>query len=398
MTTTRATTVLSLTFAALLCGCGGDIGDRMAGPCDRQPPAPGCGESCVFDTGCDDGFHCGPAGACTAECTATGGECGSGYDCDPNGRCIASADPDGGFDGSDDECPRVAVNLTPEIPYVMLLIDRSGSMYEEFGNGLDRWEAVEQALVDPNDGVVAQLDDRVIFGAALYTSRDGDTTGNTCPLIEETAPAENNYENIRALIANNSPDDDTPTAEAVNVVTAGFPLPDPERPGPRILVLATDGNPDRCDDPNAHGDVSKANSEQAVQSAFANGIKTFVLSVGQDVALDHLERLANAGVGAPLDSNVGKPYVATDPGSLVAAFDEIIRGTRSCIFQLDGQVDSGRADDGTVVLDGVELEHGTDWRLIDGTTLELLGQACNTFLEQDEVGLEASFPCGVVIL
>jgi hypothetical protein len=381
-------------LAGLLVGAAGCGNSELGGgPCQSDDPLVGCGAECAVDTDCSDGLYCTDDGACTADCTVGGGECGAGMRCTDRGRC--EIDPTAGGDGGSD-CPGVAVNLTPQTPTVILLIDQSGSMNDPFGN-TNRWEAVKTALIDPSIGAVTQLEDRVIFGASLYSSINGNA-GGACPLLEETAPALNNLANISALINAQSPREDTPTAEAVTAVAAGFPLPDPEKPGPRAIVLATDGNPDTCVDPDAHDQASRDGSEAAVAAAYADGISTYVLSVGDQVLQSHLDNLADIGVGAAPGSGVGTAYVANNPAELVDAFNEIIRGTRTCELEIDGTVDPNQADSGVVELNGSPLDYGTDWRLIDDDTLELLGDACDTFLAEDNVLLTAEFPCGSVVL
>lgn len=388
MLTNRSWLIIATLFMAAACGGSSTIGNS---PCEGPNPPASCGVTCANDQQCDSGYHCNAQGACYAECTASGGECGNGYSCDGNGRCQPgnSEPPDA------DNCPRIEVTVSELIPTVQLLIDQSGSMNEPFG-GVTRWQAMRSALVNQNDGIVLQLQGSVIFGATLYTSTGGNA-GGTCPQLEEVPYALNNYEAIDALLRNNDPVVDTPTAESVNAVVDAFPPPNPQTPGPRILVLVTDGNPDNCVDPDAHDLSSQSLSESAVQNAYTKGIDTYVLSVGDEVSIPHLQRLANAGKGQPLATGTEPFYVALNPEELVAAFEQIVGGIRTCTFTLDGQVTD--PSKGTVTLNGAPLEYGTDWTVRGGSTLELLGQACDTFLGQSNAQLSAEFECdGVVVL
>ncbi len=347
--------------------------------------------TCALDGDCDPGFYCGPDGTCTADCTPGGNQCGDGQECGSDGRCIeAGPGPDA------EACPSIAVAVDPLIPTVWLVIDQSGSMTQNF-NGVDRWDAVRDALVNPTTGVVTRLQDKVKFGASLYTSNGGNA-GGTCPILSESMPSMANYADIDNLLRTNGPQGDTPTSESIVAVTAAFPPADPANPAPRIIVLATDGDPDNCVDANAHNAASQAMSETAVASAYTAGIETFVLSVGDDVSATHLQRVADIGIGETPGSGAGTPYVANDPTELSAAFEDIIRGARTCEFTLDKPVDVSNQCSGTVSLNGTVLECGTDWHLTNDTTLELLGGACDTFLTEDSVQLDAEFPCGVVIL
>ncbi len=92
-------------------------------------------------------------------------------------------------------------------------------------------------------------------------------------------------------------------------------------------------------------------------------------------------------------------YTANDPDELRAAFDDIIGRARSCLLTLRGTLDLTEAADGEVVLNGVALVYDdpNGWRAVDAHTIELVGAACDTFLEADELDLSATFPCGAVL-
>lgn len=388
--TRRCPILFSVVFFLGACGSP-TIGDN---PCEGADPEPSCGQECSAADPCPTGFYCDD-GACTADCTPTGNECGDGYICTAGGQCEQIVDtPDAGPPPDAMDCPSVRVAVEPEIPTVQLLIDQSGSMTEDFG-GVNRWQAVATALVDPTNGAVTQLQDNVRFGASLYSSLGGNA-GGTCPLLVETMPSLNNRDTIASLLANNQPQIDTPTAESVNAIALGFPPPDPEQPGPRLIVLATDGNPDNCVDPDAHDESSQMLSEMAVQNAYSMGLETYVLSVGDDVSVPHLQRLANAGQGLNLDNGGATFYVANNAAQLVAAFNDIIYGARTCTFMLDGQVTD--PTQGSVALNGGTLNYGTDWDMPNNTTLELLGDACTAFLNTDVAELTAEFPCNTIII
>ncbi len=346
---------------------------------------PNCGEPCISSVDCGDDLYCGPDNTCRADCTPGGDECGADALCVAHGRCM-------------DTCAGVQVQLSLLSPLVMLLIDQSGSMSENFG-GQERWDAVEAALVG-GSGVVPALEDEVFFGVALYTSNGG-FAGGECPIIRSVTPALNNAGPIADLIGDNGPDGDTPTGESLVAVTdiiKAIP-PDPLHPrGANLIVLATDGEPDTCAEPNPQN--GQADSIAGAQYAFSNGVRVVVLSVGRDVSEPHLQDLANAGAGLPVDGPDDAPfYVADDPAALLASFDEIVQGARGCVFALDGEVEPIEyASYGEVKLNGQVLawDDPDGWRLLDSSTLELRGAACQTFLSSEEVTLDATFPCGAV--
>lgn len=318
--------------------------------------------------------------------------CGSGLgDVGPNGvgETPENPFPDDPF-GDEGVCADLLVRTSGVIPTVSLLIDQSGSMTDNFG-GQDRWSAVRQTLMAPG-GVVQRLETSVRFGLDLYTSFDG---GPTCPNLTSMAPSLNNYNAINAIFSPAAPEEDTPTGEAIDAVANA--LSNFEEQGPKIIVLGTDGEPDTCAEPDPQN--GQALSVAAAERAFDRGIRTFVISVGDQVGAGHLQDMANAGVG--LSPNAPEPapyYIALNADELVRAFEEIIGGVTGCIFTLDGQVDISRAGDGMVALDNEFLEPGVEWRLVDGKTIELLGDACDTVQDGDPHDVAAVFPCGEIVV
>ncbi|RLB56313.1 MAG: hypothetical protein DRI34_09325 [Deltaproteobacteria bacterium] len=386
-TSSFALSILLLLGVAAACSSdtsGNGDGAEWPDICRDNPFDEHCGQECVSSVDCGPNLYCGPDKTCRADCTPGGGECGPNAFCTDHGHCT-------------EECASVSVELEHIIPTVMLLIDQSGSMSDDFG-GTSRWQAMRAALADPQQGVVYQLQDEIIFGAALYTS-DGGFAGGDCPILQKVAPALHNAQAIGKLIGDNGPQGDTPTGESITAVVSyldGLP-PDSITPL-RIIVLATDGEPDTCEVPNPQ--TGQPQAVAAAQAAFSAGVKTFILSVGSDVAASHLQDMANAGAGLDVGGGQNAPYyVANDPEQLRQAFEQIAQGSRSCLFALEGEVQPIEyAAYGKVVLNGRELEFQDPdgWRLADAGTLELLGSACREYLDTENPTLEASFPCGAV--
>lgn len=390
---------LNLALGLALGACGGSNGGGGNGGPDGggggSCQGASCGKPCTSNSSCGIGYHCTAENVCDAECTQGGTECGSGRFCDSNGFCqVGSGPADSGV------CPSIEVRVDAVIPTVQLLIDHSGTMAFNFG-GEPRVDAVREALLD-NDGVVDQLQSQVRFGATLYTGDDG---RDPCPTLTAVAPALDNLPTIdarlRPLLTEDTVGEDTPTGESLLAVAEAFPAP--QANDRRIIVLATDGEPDSCaiPDPPA-GSVgeqqTRALSEEAAKRVFEDfGIEVYVLSVGQDAALAHLQRVANAGVGKAFDAADAAPvYVANDKEELIDAFNEIIGGARDCSFAINGTVTD--PEGGTVTLDGTQLDYGTDWDVInDGKTLRLLGDACTSYLDGDATDVGAEFTCDSII-
>ncbi len=292
----------------------------------------------------------------------------------------------------DGTCGDINVVVNGITPTVQLLIDQSGSMTADFGP-TNRWDAVSDTLMGP-DGVVAQLQDDVRFGVSLYTSFDGNN-GGVCPVMSEVPPALSNYNAMNAVVAPAEPQQDTPTGEAIDAVAAT--LSQVITPGPRIIVLGTDGEPDTCAEPNPQNGQQRA--IQAAQRAYEQGIHTFIVSVGDEVGADHLQDMANAGRGLAIGGMENAPfYVALDPDELVNAFRAIVGGVTGCVFTINGEVDPAKAGQGLVALDGDELEYGTEWIMLDSKSFEVLGAACEALQDGDLHHVSAVFPCGVVIV
>lgn len=298
--------------------------------------------------------------------------------------------------GSPAVCVDLEVDFERVTPTVVLLIDRSGSMRQPFDNGLDRWETLVQTLTDPQESLIQKLDTSVRFGMALYSSNGGFGNGPTprqCPILTGVDISIGNFSGLSALLSSNQPGGDTPTAESMAATAAQ--LTAFAEPGPKSIILATDGDPDTCDDPDANDDAgSKELSVGAVTAAFAEGIATHVISVGDDVTASHLEALAVAGAGG---DPAARAYTALDTEGLVDAFNTIIGSVRTCDFTLQGSVEPNDAPRGSVLLDGEALVFGdaNGWTMPDESTVRLEGGACEA-LQADASGISMSFPCDAI--
>ncbi len=247
---------------------------------------------------------------------------------------------------------------------MLLLIDQSGSMTEPFDGG-DRWNVLRDALTDPTNGVVKNLEHQVRFGIALYSSDGGyGRFGNrTCPELTglDSVPlALDNFTAIRDLYSKASPAKDTPTAESVAAATDV--LLDFQEEGPKAILLATDGAPDTCADPDAHDQASQNFAVETVKASHACGRRHLR---PQRRRRDHPGSLAEHGQRRRRrQPGLERPLLEGErPGALKAALENIINGVRTCTFSLEGDVDTSLVKHGTVKLDGEELEYGVDWKL-----------------------------------
>jgi hypothetical protein len=198
---------------------------------------------------------------------------------------------------------------------------------------------------------------------------------------------------IAATFASNNPGGYTPTAEAIESVTASLDAsPPPE--GPTLYLLATDGQPNGCDRNEEAED--RNNSISAVSAAFDGGVETFVLGVNFDDA--HLQDLADAGQGAAPGG--ARLWTADSVEDLETALAQIVEQNIPCTVKLtDGQIDIVQACEGRVTLNGEELACNSatrGWQALDGTTIELMGSACDDW-RGGSADLKAVFPCYVVV-
>jgi len=300
-----------------------------------------------------------------------------------------SGDNGGGGGGAtvDANCPSVNFMATQVIPSIQLLIDRSGSMGTNLQNtNTSRYQAMRDALVGAN-GVVGQLQAKAHFGASLYSS------DSPCPKLYNTgARTLNNFQQVKTLIESQSPNGNTPTPGAIDQTVALFAANPPPMGSPPIIVLATDGLPNSC-----NGNDSQPESIAAAKNAYTAGIRTFVLGIA-GVNDSFLQAMANAGQGVQQNQTNAKYYTANSPAELQMAFQQIIGGVVSCELNINGTVDVDQAKGGSVTLNGMQLMYGTDWEVVNGNTIRLIGAACDTLKSSTNPQVQASFPCGSIIL
>ena len=239
-------------------------------------------------------------------------------------------------------------------------------------------------------GIVTKLQASVYFGAAMFPS-------DMCPGVFSTPRALNNHDNIANLIAAHGPSGNTPTAQAIDAVVTDFMQNPSPKGSPPVILLSTDGLPNTCAD-NSVTAQSRADTVTAAKNAFSKGVRLFLLVVGNEIDAQFKQQLANAGQGVVAGQPDATAYTATDPASLAAAFQSIIGGVLSCDLQLSGQVDPTEGQNGTVTLNNMTLNYGTDWTLDpNGLIIHLLGNACTTLKNSQNPVVDATFACGAII-
>jgi len=323
-----------------------------------------------------------------------------GQYCTAEGRCFVLPGGDGSMDGDPNVCADVVVEAARVTPTVILIIDQSSSMTASFSGGT-RWDVLKGFLLDNPDGLIFSLQDQVEFGLALYSaeSRDGGDGGppiGECPRLTQVAPAPNNYDAIRRVYNPADVIEDTPTGDAIDAILDSLlSVPDPD-PDPTIFIVATDGEPDRCEELDPQNGQGEAIA--AVDRAFGSGIRTFMISVGEGtVSASHMQDMANAGLGR----GGAEYWVAGDDATLRRALEDIVGGVLSCDISLNGTIeDITEACTGTVKLNGRDLacDDPDGWEATSPNSIRLNGSACDELTMTRGAILEASFPCDIVII
>lgn len=353
-----------------------------------------------------DASRCGGDSTCSAECVGADERCGAGRHCSASGACVTDVSLDLGTTGSSETgsntqvesqvCASTHVELDAQLPTVVLLIDQSGSMGERFG-GSDRWQTLRSSLMDRTSGVVKTLESQVRFGLTLFSGRNGVAP---CPALTTVPPGVTNFASIdRAYpMPTSAIIDDTPTGESI-AATAKL-LAAVREPGPKAIVLATDGEPDTCGTPDPQTPEAKELAIRATQAAFAQGISTYYISVGDEVSEEHAREMANVGQGYPRSDATRRFYRANNQQDLSDAFARIVGGVRSCSFTLSGSVKPGAETGGSVTLDGtaLRLDAPNGWRLSSRSSIEVTGAACQRLKDNEKHSLVAEFPCGAVVV
>ena len=358
---------------------------------------------------------CSAGGEDTKHTTATSTDGAGG-----GGTLTTGSDGSGGFVSggiTSGGCQQFAIAFEPQTPTVMVLVDRSGSMFD---SGF--WDPLKTAVLK----VVEKTQDKVRYGLLTFTG----ITGQQCPLVTGTDTfALGSYASLKAAYdaASIKPGAklETPTGMVINATV----IPDLlafKEPGKKYILFVTDGEPDRCDD----GDPVCARDDVvgAVQSAYSQSIGTFVFGLQANAALgQHLQDLANAGAGQPVlspgdnlknsclggdETKAKGKYAAaggstkfftpdaTDATALENALSAAVAGAQSCTFDLQGkiEVDLAHAGLGHVLIDGNAVPYNAQngWQMTSPTQLELVGDACSQ-LKNATKGISFDFPCDIII-
>lgn len=336
--------------------------------------------------------------------------CGAVTGCGRTELLHYSSDASTLVDVSEEDAGHVAcrpgtIALTPAIPKVMFVLDRSGSMSSFFGSvRATRWSSLTNALAN----VLPPVDSTMEMGALVFPSGNSDS----CVVAgsPNLAPSVGNVRALVSLMRGTFPSGHTPTADAVKNAGA-FLLSSHAASSARALVLATDGSPN-CNaslNPNTCACVEGNRCTQSIMclddtrtvstigSLLQQNLPTYVIGI-QDTnstAIAVLNQMAKAG-GRP-QAGAQSYYAVSSQAGLETALTTIRNQVGSCVYLTS----SVPTDDGSIQLSlaGTVLPFdptgvdGWSWSNRDNGELVLTGTACAAALANLNATIEAHVLC-----
>ena len=304
----------------------------------------------------------------------------------PGITTYADNDPpieNGGSGGG--SCNATAFTVTPVTPYIQLVVDGSGTMFQENLGGTQKFSAVKNVLVQAGSGLLNTLQSKALFGASMYTS-------DACPKLFSSPCALNNMAGINTALndgANNGNHLFDPLDKAITAVATT--LAAAPAGSKKVIIVATDGVANGC---NSNND-NPTPAVTAATDAYANNqISTYIIGLGNADGdpnwTGFQTNMANAGAGG-----TGTPHNVTSSATLTTAYSTIFDAVIDCSMTLDGTIDVAQASLGTVKSNGTTLVYTTDWTAVDAHTIKLVGQACTAYKAAATTPeITATFTCG----
>ena len=305
---------------------------------------------------------------------------------DPGVATYTDNDPaidNGGMSGS---CVATAFTTTLVTPYIQIVVDGSNSMStQNLSDGTNKYNGVQKALLQSGTGLLNSLQNKAMFGAAVYTYE------NTCPKLYSSPFAPSNIAGVTTALTNGANANHLfdPLEKALTAMVAT--LNAAPAGSQKVMIIATDGVANSCggntDDPTP--------SVTLVTNAYTNNqIKTYTIGFGNDGGdgnwVPFLTSMANAGVGG-----AGTKYNAMSLTDVTADYRSIFDAVLDCELTLDGTIDPAQASLGTVKSNGATLAYTTDWKALDAHTIQLVGKACTDFNNAPSLPeITATFTCG----
>ena len=301
--------------------------------------------------------------------------------------------------GADPRPKTCSVKSTALAPTLWLVVDGSGSMLEMLGD-VSRWQAMKDALMDPNKGVVKTLEREVKWGLWMF---DGPVAGpqllpdggvamptsppaTTCPRVVSVDPAFENYQAIAKAYPPDPLGGSTPTDKALQALINKLGSSE----DPTSIVFATDGAPnDFCSMDLFPPDV-RPNVVAAVKQLADRHIPTYVISLagGDATLMEHLTSVAQSG------GTNHPPFAPQNAGDLQTALRSIVNDETGCVVRLDARIMPARRCDATIKLAGSQLgcDAADGYMVQSPSTLRLQGDACLRY-KKDKSSLQIELAC-----
>ena len=310
------------------------------------------------------------------------------------------------------------MTLLTDAPNLYFVLDRSGSMADS-----NKWSTVRSVVAK----TVTRLGPRVNVGAAIFPS-----DSNSCAAGREVfsvrpgdAPAGTFGPTALGLLSSISVPavGGTPTGATLQVLTPKLTA----LAGRTFVILATDGGPNCNGKAACTADACQLNIEDspgcpksgspnccgtafygpdycldadptvnAVAALMTAGIQTYVIGVpGSATYAAVLDRMAVAGGTARPTPPTYYRVDSTDAAAFGDALAKIAaKITATCTFPLTDVPDPGKLN---VFLDGVALAPDpTDGWLLDGTTVQIVGAACDRIQNGDVLAVRVVAGCPTI--
>jgi hypothetical protein len=417
---------------------GPGITDGGDAPADMSSDAPqDGGDAAAGAGGMGAGGAAGTGGAGGG--TGTGGAAGMGG----AGGTGGAGGPDAGTGGADAAgCQTLTLTFAPQIPTVLVLVDRSGSEFVDATSGT--FFTVRSAVLP----VIQQVQAHFRMGLGVFTGQNP----VSCPIFDTTPIAINNYGAIAATygaLGEPAFKAETPAVEVLPLVGAALQA-DPGT-GQKYVLFITSGVTDFCNDgdPTCPADaVTKAVQDlRALTPSIATVVVGLPAAIPSPMAPSVLQNLANAGAGQAVAVPAGGSVTtqqgiyfscsATGPwmslysaagrtgtvplatyaaqGGTATVFSAVsglqqdvtdqvqaaLASMKACTFDVAGavKVDLTQLAQAQVRIQGVEVPHDntSGWRMTSETQLQLVGSACATWRAPASDSIDFQFPCNAIV-
>ncbi len=298
-------------------------------------------------------------------------------------------------------CEQVQVVAEREVANVMVLLDRSGSMYAPggfFTAEVDKWTPAVNAV----NSAVGARSESIAFGLMKFGTGEGCDPGqvDVMPQVGSSPMVNESLRGRPVDITGGM----TPTAESLAAAGEAMATMD----GDSYILLVTDGAPNCNDEAGLGGEctcpggicdyweqcLDDNRTVKTIESLAQNGVKTFVIGYDTGGLTDVLNRMAIAG-----DTGSSQYIAVNDQSSLSDALESLTSQVASCSYELENVPSDIRYV--SVKLGGEQIDHesiATDggWRL-DGNKVEILGGDCETLQAQDVAKIDITVECELVL-